>query len=115
MILNLLSPTGPLDFATMMDAFSKMVSRGLAQTASQITSIIQANLAKFRLRIKVTEQKVEQTISTVNQNVSHIFRISWTLQSPKSTTWKTAPGIIILASEVCRKQLRTPTKKSDIL
>lgn len=52
-----------MDFHIMMNTFSKMLSRGLAQTASQITSTIQVDLQNLGNRIETIEHKTEQTIS----------------------------------------------------
>lgn len=49
-----------------------MLSRGLAQTATQITSTIQADIHNLGSRIEAIEQKVEHTLATANQNTAHI-------------------------------------------
>lgn len=60
------SPAHQTDFQIMMNNISKMLSRGLAQTASQITSTIQADLQNLGTRIKDIEQKTDQTVARTN-------------------------------------------------
>lgn len=55
-----------------METFSKMLCRGLAQTASQITSIIQADLHHLGARIEAIEAKTDQTVAIANQNTDRI-------------------------------------------
>lgn len=53
-----------------MVIFSKMLARGLSQTATQITSTIQADLHNQGARIEAIEQKVELTVAKANQNTA---------------------------------------------
>lgn len=77
-----LPPTvNPTDLTTLMAAFFRMLSRGLAQTATQITSIIQADLHNLCARIEAIEQKAEHTIPSANQNTSHIQDLQDQLES----------------------------------
>lgn len=71
-MLSPLSPASTLDITTLMDSFSKMLSRGLDKMASQTTSAIQADLQNLGSMIEATEKKVEKTISRANQNTARI-------------------------------------------
>lgn len=52
-------PLTPTDFLSMMTAFSKMLARGLSQTAAQITVAIHADLRQIGTRTEVIEKKAD--------------------------------------------------------
>lgn len=62
----------PQDFSSMMAMFDTMLSKGLSQTANQITTAIQADLQLLCARIETIEIKADQTKSRVNQNTTRI-------------------------------------------
>lgn len=51
-------PSTPQDFSAMMAMFATMLSRGLTQTANQITTAIHADLQQLVARIETTEFKL---------------------------------------------------------
>lgn len=57
----------PSDFPSLMAAFSKMLSRGLAHTASQITSTIHVEIQHLGSRIDSSGKKADQTIARTNR------------------------------------------------
>lgn len=59
-------PSSPQDFSSMISTFATMLSRGLSQTANQITTAIQADLPQLGARIEIIENKSDQTITRVN-------------------------------------------------
>lgn len=65
-------PLTPSDFPSMMEAFSSMLSKGLAQTVTQITNSIHADLQQIGARIDIIEKKTDQLVAKVNQNSARI-------------------------------------------
>lgn len=68
-------PSTPTDFASLMQTFSTMLSRGLAQNASHITSIIQADLQHLGARIEAVESKTDQAVAMTIQNTDRITEL----------------------------------------
>lgn len=71
-IMPQFSPHTAIDLPALMTAFSAMLSTGLAQTATQITSTIQADLQQLGARIDVIEKKSDQANGRINQNTARI-------------------------------------------
>lgn len=67
----------PQDITFIFSKFAEMLDRGLAQTASRITSDIKADLQLLGSRIENIENKVDATIDRVNQNTDR-FKICMT-------------------------------------
>lgn len=67
---NCSQPPTPGDLSSMMTTFSTILSKGLAITAAQITSMIQAH--NLGARIEIIEMKADQTIARTNQNTARI-------------------------------------------
>lgn len=74
----------PIDFPAMMAAFSKMLSRGLAQTAAQITASIYADLQQIGIRIEVIGKKADQSVARINQNSAKIQDLQDQLETAMS-------------------------------
>lgn len=68
----LTSAVTPIDLSSFLATFSKMLARGLAQIATQITSTIQADLQNLGTGIETIEQKAEHMIARANQNTARI-------------------------------------------
>lgn len=64
--------TCPMDYNSLLSTFTKLLSKGLAQTAMQITSTIQADLHNLGSRIEITEKKLDQSIKRTIQNTDNI-------------------------------------------
>lgn len=62
----------PTDLPSMMEAFTHLLSKSLAQNAVHITSSIHADLQQLGQRIDTIEQKADQAASRINQNSARI-------------------------------------------
>lgn len=106
-LLGTHSPGDPMDFHIMMNTCFKMLSRGLAQMASQITSTIQADLQNLGTRIEAIEKKLNrQSPELIRTRLAYkIYRINWTRPSSILMTWKIVPGVTTFGLEGSQKQL----------
>lgn len=77
-------PTTPRDVSSIMTTFSKMLTRGLAQTAAQITSTIQPDLHQLGARIEAIEMKADHKIARTNQNTARIQELHAQLDTARS-------------------------------
>lgn len=68
---NHTTPHSPAD----LPAFSNMLSRGLTQTAAQMTSAIHADLQHIGAQIEHIENKTDQSTARINQNTVRIQHI----------------------------------------
>lgn len=62
---NHTTPHSPADLPAMMAAFSNMLSRGLSQTAAQITSATHADLQNIGVWIEHIEKKTDQSAARI--------------------------------------------------
>lgn len=73
-------PHKPTDFPFMIIAFSKMLFRGLAQTASSI----HADLQQIDAQTDIMEKKTDQSVARFNQNSARIQEFQDHLESAMS-------------------------------
>lgn len=76
-----MAATIPTDFPSMMEAFSQLLSRSLAQNAEHITSSIHADLQHLGQRIDMIEKRSDQAVARINQNSDRIQEMQEQLET----------------------------------